>query len=123
MTKVDIKQIKDEFQALKRAYSKEEATKRQIDAGVPNQSFEAATEPIQGRLPLLNDFVGGLATVFPGTSSVESDFSILKWSKDEFSMSLTNFSLEGVLHAKQFSILRQCCDITKTQKFKIAKDQ
>ena len=62
----------------------------------------------------MNNFIGGLATMFPGTSSVESDFSILKWSKDEFSMALNDFSLEGVLHAKQFSILRQCCAITKT---------
>ena len=114
MTEAEIEKIEDKFQALKRAYSKEEATKRQIDAGGPNQSFEAAWEPIQGRFPLLNDFVGGLATVFPGTSSVESDFSILKWSKDEFSMALTDFSLEGVLHAKQFSRLRKCCAITKT---------
>ena len=42
MTEAEIEQIEDEFQALKRAYSKEEATKRHIDAGVPNQSFEAA---------------------------------------------------------------------------------
>ena len=103
MTEAEIEQIEDEFQALKRAYSKEEATKIQIVAGVPNQSFEVAWEPIQGRFPLLNDFVGGLATVFPGTSIVGYDFFILKWSKDEFSMALTDFSLEGVLHANHFS--------------------
>ena len=67
MTEAEIEKIEDEFQALKRAYSKEGAMKRQIDEGVPNQCFEAAWEPIQGQFPLLNEFVGGLATVFPGT--------------------------------------------------------
>ena len=90
---------------------------------MPNQSYEAAWEPIQSQFQLLNNFVGGIALFFPGTSSVESDFSILKWSNDEFSMALTDFSLEGVLHEKQFSRLRQCCAITKTQTFKIAKGQ
>ena len=92
---------------MQTAYIIEEALKEQIDAGGENESFEAAWEPIRKRFPTLNEFAGGLATVFPGTSNVESDFSILKWSKDEFSMALTDFSLEGVLHAKQFERLQQ----------------
>jgi hypothetical protein len=51
-------------------------------------------------------FCGGLATAFPGTSSVESDFSIVKWEKDDCQIGLTNFSLEGILHAKQFTRLQ-----------------
>ena len=82
------------------AYSQEEALMQQIDGGGPNVSFETAWQPLCGRFQALNQFAGGLATVFPGTSSVESDFSILKRSKDEFSTALTDFSLEGVLHAK-----------------------
>ena len=42
-----------------------------------------------------------MATAFPGTSNVESDFSIVKWEKDVMQMNLSDFSLEGILHAKQ----------------------
>jgi hypothetical protein len=33
-------------------------------------------------VPFLKQFCGGLAPVFPGTASVETDFSILKWEFD-----------------------------------------
>lgn len=38
---------------------------------------------------------------FPGTSTVESDVSILQWKKDEYRAHLTNLRLEGVLQFKQ----------------------
>ena len=40
----------------------------------------------------------------PWNASVESNFSILKWSTGEFCMALTDFSLEGFMHAKQFKL-------------------
>ena len=52
-------------------------------------------------------FCGGIASAFPGTSTVESDFSIVKYEKDEYRMSLTDFSLEGILHSKQFEKLSE----------------
>jgi hypothetical protein len=45
------------------------------------------------RFPKLSQFCAGIATVFPGTSTVESDFSVLNWECDEFRSSLTDFSL------------------------------
>ena len=44
-----------------------------------------------------------MATAFPGTSNVEGNFSIVKWEKDVMQMSLSDFSLEGILHAKQYN--------------------
>ena len=44
-----------------------------------------------------------MATAFPGTSNVESNFSIVKWEKYVTQMSLSDFSLEGILHAKQYN--------------------
>ena len=38
---------------------------------------------------------------FFGTSSVESDFSIIRWEKDDNRSGLTDFSLKGILQAKQ----------------------
>jgi hypothetical protein len=53
----------------------------------------------------LRRFWAGLATVFPNSTSVESDFSILKWELDEFRKSLLDLSLEGIFQAKQFEML------------------
>jgi hypothetical protein len=53
------------------------------------------------------EFCGVLATIFPGTSTVESDFSILRWEKDNFSKSLSDFGLEGVMQSKQWTFLEQ----------------
>ena len=58
-------------------------------------------------MPLLCQFVGGLASVFPGTSTVEADFSVIGWEKDEYRTALTNFSLEGILHCKQYEHLKR----------------
>ena len=54
---------------------------------------------------VLWDFCGGIASVFPNTATVESDFSILGWEADEYRRSLTNLSLEGIIQCKQFELL------------------
>jgi hypothetical protein len=46
-------------------------------------------------------FCGGLANAFANITSVESDFSILKWEKDGFRQLLMNLTLEGIFQAKQ----------------------
>ena len=45
--------------------------------------------------------------LLPGTSTVESDFSIIGWEKDECWTQLSNLSLEGILHAKQFDEMQR----------------
>jgi hypothetical protein len=49
----------------------------------------------------LHAFLGGLATMFANTTSVESDFSILKWEMDGNQTSLMPLSLEGIFQVKQ----------------------
>jgi len=49
------------------------------------------------------NFCGGLATKFSGTSSVESDFSLIGLEKDEYRTGLNDLSLKGILHAKQMN--------------------
>ena len=56
---------------------------------------------VNEQFPLLVAFCGGLASTYPGTSTVESNFSILGWEKDDCRTALRNLSLEGILHAKQ----------------------
>ena len=59
-----------------------------------------------GCFTVLRDFCCGLTTVFPDNATVESDFSIVKYVKNDFRTSFTDFSLEGILHAKQFRLLQ-----------------
>ena len=47
-----------------------------------------------------------IASIIPGTSRVESDFSLINWKNDFSSQSLTDFSLESILHCKQYQKLR-----------------
>jgi hypothetical protein len=56
----------------------------------------------------LRAFCGSLATVFPNTTAVESDFSILKWEMDEFHTALMHLSLEGKFQAEQRAAMKQC---------------
>ena len=44
--------------------------------------------------------------VFANTASVESDFSRLRWEKDEYHLSLTNLLLEGIMQSKQHELLK-----------------
>ena len=59
------------------------------------------------RDPNLLRFAAGLATVMPGTATVEADFSIINYERDSYRSALTNFSLEGILHSRQLEKLRQ----------------
>lgn len=55
----------------------------------------------QASYPKAGGVCCGFASVFPGTSTVESDFSLIGWEKDEYRFKLTDVSLEDILHAKQ----------------------
>ena len=69
-------------------------------------SFEIGWSIVEGKkFDVLRDFCGGIATVFPNTATVESDFSILGGEKDEYRKSLTDLSLEGIIQCKQFELL------------------
>jgi hypothetical protein len=50
-----------------------------------------------------------LASAFPVTASVESDFSIVNWEKSDYRSALTDLSLDGVLHYKQFEEASDLC--------------
>ena len=98
--------IELDFQDLRSAYERESALKQALDQCDAKTTFEQGWGYVQERFENLKRFCGGLATAFPGTSTVESDFSIVKWEKDDCRISLTDFSLEGILHAKQFTRLQ-----------------
>ncbi|RHZ35008.1 hypothetical protein DYB31_016824, partial [Aphanomyces astaci] len=86
--------------------SDEPGIKAIIDAHSNQTKFNDGWNSIgRARFSQLRRFCSGMASVFANTTSVESDFSILKWEKDEFRMNLLDLSLDGIFQAKQFKLL------------------
>jgi hypothetical protein len=98
--------IEVDHRELTKAYKSEYGVRAIIDKQDHTTSFNDAWDSIAGaRFLRLRRFCGGLATVFANSTSVESDFSILKWEKDEFRSCLLDLSLEGIFQSKQWPTL------------------
>ena len=80
---VEADKIEQDFQELKLAYQTEESLKNVLDQCDHKTSFCKCWDIVDARFKQLENFCGGLATLFPGTTNVESNFSILKWEKDD----------------------------------------
>lgn len=65
-------------------------------------SFEESWPPsLRKEFPSLYVFCCGLATTFPGTATVEADFSMVGQKKGKNRSMLSDISLEGILHGRQ----------------------
>jgi hypothetical protein len=107
-SEIEIHQIAKDFVEMGRAYRQESIFGQSIRLHTDQStSFEEGWSVAVDRFPSLRQFCGDLASAFPNTSTVESDFSILGWEKDVHRGSLTDFSLEGILHCKQFKRLKE----------------
>jgi hypothetical protein len=95
-----------DFEGLRGAYDREPLLKQVLDKCNSTASFDEGWSYVANRFDRLKEFCGGLATAFPGTPSVESDFSIVYWEKGDCRISLTDISLEGIFHSKQFDKIR-----------------
>jgi hypothetical protein len=69
--------------------------------------FIDAWDDAPGCFEALRSFCGGLASAFANTTSVESDFCILKWEMNPNHTFLMHLSLEGIFQTKQRAILDQ----------------
>jgi len=104
-TQIDL--VTDEHKALIHAHRCEPVLKDGIDSLSSSSSFKDGWSLLGARFPNLMEYCGVVATLFPGTSIVESDFSIMRWEKDLFRKRLSNFGLEGVMQAKKFLFIEQ----------------
>jgi hypothetical protein len=101
-----INAIENDHRKLLTAYRRENDISSIVDQHDHTTSFNEAWDSLDGaRFDQLRHFCAGLATVFPNSTSVESDFLILKWELDEFRKSLLDLPLEGIFQAKQFEML------------------
>ena len=111
-------ELEDEYKAFKMKIRNDTSFLLIIEGMDDMISFDDAWARVGMTESQLCHFFGGLATVFPGTSTVESDFSDIGYEKDDYRTSLTNLSLEGILQCKQFkklSDLRSKLDIHKNK--------
>jgi hypothetical protein len=97
--KIDL--IEQHQQKLFNAYKREPSSKLLIDRQDHTTFFNTGWDVLKGRFEHLRMFCSGLANAFANITSVESDFSILKWEKDDFRQSMMNLTLEGIFQAKQ----------------------
>jgi hypothetical protein len=104
-TQIDL--VADEHKALIHAHRCEPVLKDGIDSLSSSSSFKDGWSLLGARFPNLMEYCGVVETLFPGTSTVESDFSMMRWEKDLFRKRLSNFGLEGVMQAKQFLFIEQ----------------
>jgi hypothetical protein len=98
--------LEAEHRSLRDRYHRDPLLKDMLDSMKDTIGYNDAWVSLRSQLPKLCEFSSGLATINPGTTRVESDFSILGWEKDEYRPALMNFSLEGIMHAKQFMALQ-----------------
>jgi len=105
LTDVQIQHIEDQHRLLRTLYRDEPDLKLRLDQLPDMADFKSSWHVIglnaQQRFPLLMEFAGGMATPFPQNATVESDFSVLRGTKDEGRGSLGDFSLQGCIHSQQ----------------------
>jgi hypothetical protein len=102
-----IDNVVNEHRELLAVYAREPNVKTALDKHDEKTFFNDAWDSLKRRFAHLRQFCGGLATAFPNTASVESDFSIVRWEQDSSRTSLTSLSLAGIMQAKQFDLLKK----------------
>ncbi|CAK9267712.1 unnamed protein product [Sphagnum jensenii] len=95
-----IDKAESEHRELLVVYARKPDVKAALDKHDKKTFFNEACDCLKGRFMQLRQLCSGLATTFPNTTSVESDFSIIKWEKNNSRSSLTSLSLAGIVHAK-----------------------
>ena len=99
--------IQEEHSELISAYRSEDPLRDAINSSTSTDSFMDGSKCVgSGRSEKLKEFCGGMGTVFPGTANVESDFSIVNFEKNDYRTALTDLSVEGIMHSKQFTTIQ-----------------
>ena len=95
-TPEQVEELEDEHRDLFKTYGGDVAVREAIDKHDACTLFNDTWDCVP-RLKRLHAFCGGLATFPLNTTSVESDFLILKWEPYERRTTLMHLYLEGIL--------------------------
>jgi hypothetical protein len=101
-----IDKVESEHRELLAVYAHKPNVKAALDKHDEKTFFNEAWDCLKGRFMQLRQLCAGLATAFPNTTSVESDFFIVKWEKNDSRSNLTSLSLVGIMHVKQFEQIK-----------------
>jgi hypothetical protein len=94
------------YRSLRDRYLRDPLLKDMRDSMKDTIGYHDAWVSLQSQFPKLCEFSSGLATIYRGTTRVESNFSIVGWERVKYCSVLMNFSLEGIIDAKQFKALQ-----------------
>lgn len=103
-----IYRIGQEFKELQRAVKCDESVSKAIasfDHRLAGFGDMWRLGAAASRYPTLIEYCGGMASVFANTATVEADFSVVGCEKNDKRTSMTDVSLEGILHCKQWKSL------------------
>ncbi|KAK1932012.1 hypothetical protein P3T76_012512 [Phytophthora citrophthora] len=104
----EIDMIETQHRAIRRGYLVDKNVRAELDYLSAFNSFsEGWQEGFLAGLDcrLLRRFCGPLAAVGSTPSSMDSEFLLLNWSKVPFTQVITDFHLEAILHAQNYSRL------------------
>ncbi len=100
-SEIGVEQIEVEHCELLKLYASDIVLRGIIDKHDDMTTFNDTWDCAPNRFEHLRSFCGGLATVLANTTSVKSNFSVLKWEMDDNHTALMHLSLEGIFQAKQ----------------------
>jgi len=104
----DIEYLEQEFIEFRRSYLHGDYSGSALASSSNGGCvFERAWDKVGPRFSKVREFAGGLATVFPGTATVEADFSAINREANDARSCLLDLSLERILRARQWHLLRQ----------------
>ncbi|OWZ20465.1 hypothetical protein PHMEG_0005113 [Phytophthora megakarya] len=99
----DIKTIQSEYEEFVLAVSREPILNGVLKKHDRDTDVSFAWSCVNGRFRMLQEFMGGLASVVPDLSAgtLAADLTWLNWEKPDYRQTIIDFALEGILHAKQ----------------------
>jgi hypothetical protein len=92
-SEAEIEKIESQHQGLASVYQEEQTLKDFLDNFTDCSTVDDVWHLLEETFMLLHDSAVDLATVFPSTTAVESDFSPSQWENNEFRSALTGFLL------------------------------
>ncbi|RLN46623.1 hypothetical protein BBJ29_004463 [Phytophthora kernoviae] len=99
----EIKSIQNEYEEFVVTVTREPILEGVLRKHGRETDVSFAWSCANGRFRMLQEFIGGLASVVPEVSAgtMASDLTWLNWEKPDYRQTMVDFALEGILHAKQ----------------------
>lgn len=103
-TEEKMEEIEREHRKMVAFFKEDELVKAMVEGSASSFKWSEAWKPFDEKLNVKNleEFCGGLCTIFPSTATVEADFSRIREEKSDYRGNLTHFSLESLLQCRQF---------------------